>query len=84
VEYDSPHIESDAPKPFTLSWFDFPVTDNYRLKDGNRFSVVLESVDPDSKQVVFQIVWFPKDYFTVRERPITYKDFMAVLNLKSG
>lgn len=73
----------ESSKIFTLTWFDFPLTDNHFLKDGNRFSIVLDNVSPTEKAVSFRLVWFPKHYFTIRERPITTKDFLDKLDLDS-
>jgi len=72
---------------FTLTWFDFPLTDNTLLADGNRFAVVLDQFSgpnvPD-KSVVFKIIWFPKVYFTPRERPINYTEIREKLGIEAG
>lgn len=72
----------ESPGSFTLSWFDFPLTDNNFLKDGNRFSIMLKQVDPENKTVLFRIIWFPKNYFTPRERPLSNQYFLDKLGLK--
>jgi hypothetical protein len=74
-----------APRQFTLTWYDFPLTDNSLLPDGNRFSMVLSNFDIDEENnellVRIKIVWYPKDYFTARERPIKYREFREKLNI---
>ena len=70
------------PMDFTLTWFDFPLTDNTRLRDGNRFSVVLSAVHPQARRVTLEVIWFPKGYFTARERPINYQKFQEILGLQ--
>jgi hypothetical protein len=85
-------------KTFTLSPFDFPLTDNTLLSDGNRFAVVLDEVAEDAMfantdvqsgipylqatLVFLKIIWFPKNYFTPRERPIDYGKFLEKTDLK--
>ena len=74
--------EKRLPMDFMLTWFDFPLTDNTRLRDGNRFSVVLSVVDPKTRRVTLEVIWFPKGYFTARERPINYQKFQQILGLQ--
>jgi hypothetical protein len=74
--------ESGLPTDFTLTWFDFPLTDNTRLRDGNRFSVVLSAVHPEERSVTLKVIWFPKGFFTARERPINYQKFQEILGLQ--
>lgn len=63
---------------FEVSWFDLPLVDNILLSDGNRISLLLEKVDLDSRQekklkyATVKVVWFPKAFFTPRERPIDF------------
>jgi hypothetical protein len=66
---------------FKLTWFDFPLTDNTLLADGNRFALVLDNivVEPSFKNVSIRLIWFPKVYFTPRERPINYADIRSKL-----
>jgi hypothetical protein len=66
---------------FTLTWFDFPLTDNTVLADGNRFALVLSSVDTAAplKSARLKVVWFPKRYFTPRERPLDYRRFLDLV-----
>ena len=70
----------DIVKDFTLTYFDFPVTDNSLLADGNRFSLVLDDIDEE--QVKLKLIWFPKNYFTARERPVNYNMVLENLGLK--
>ncbi len=71
---------------FRLTPFDFPLTDNTLFADGNRFAVVLDSIDIDKsskmKTVALRLIWFPKDYFTPRERPINYANIRNKLGFK--
>ncbi|MCJ7602627.1 MAG: hypothetical protein MUO63_14150 [Desulfobulbaceae bacterium] len=83
MDYKDDRYGFESSKIFTLSWFDFPLTDNHFLKDGNRFSIILDNVSTTEKAVSFRIIWFPKHYFTIRERPITTKDFLDKLDLDS-
>jgi hypothetical protein len=79
---------------FHLTWFDFPLTDNTLLGDGNRFALVLEALGAptagsngvapncaDGCTAVVKLIWFPKDYFTPRERPIDYQEFRSRLGI---
>jgi hypothetical protein len=71
---------------FVLTWFDFPLTDNTLLADGNRFSIVLSSIDAEGvlKSARLKIVWFPKDYFTPRERPLDYRRFLELVGRRAS
>jgi hypothetical protein len=75
-------------RPFILTPYDFPLTDNTLLADGNRFAVTLQDrlVDKDLKikTVYLKLIWFPKSYFTPRERPINYAEFREKLGLTGG
>jgi hypothetical protein len=83
--------EHDQAQPsgvdFTLTWFDFPLTDNTLLKDGNRFALVLHNfqVLPAGERIVHvQVVWFPRNYFTPRERPVNQRELQKLLGRKAG
>ena len=65
---------------FQLTAFDFPLTDNTLLADGNRFAMVLDGVSNDVASL--KVIWFPKAYFTPRERPINYGEIRSKLNLR--
>jgi hypothetical protein len=75
-------------RPFTLTFFDFPLTDNTLLADGNRFAVTIQDLLIDNdlkiKTVYLKLIWFPKSYFTARERPINYTEFREKLGLTIG
>lgn len=72
-------------RSFNLNWFDFPFTDNTLLADGTRFAIVLDRVILDEDTVendetknhkaYLKLIWFPKDYFSARERPVNYQHF---------
>jgi hypothetical protein len=68
---------------FALTWFDFPLTDNLRLPDGNRFAVTLRAVHSDST-LTLKVVWFPKTYFTPRERPMDYSAMAKDIGIHVG
>lgn len=66
---------------FLLTRFDFPYTDNTLLADGTRFSLVINAVDAKEKEASFNLVWFPQDYFSARERPINHRQFREKLGI---
>jgi hypothetical protein len=70
------------PEKFTLTWYDFPLTDNTSLPDGNRFSLVIDTMDRIQNFIHLRLIWFPKDFFTPRERPINYRQFLEKLGIK--
>lgn len=70
-----------ADHDFLLTWFDYPFTDNTLLADGTRFSLVIDQVKPEENRAILKLVWFPKDYFSARERPINHRQFREKLGL---
>ncbi len=64
---------------FPLGWFDFPFTDNTLLPDGNRFAIYLRLVSAEFEKVTVVAMWFPKGYFTPRERPLNYREVQQLL-----
>ncbi len=78
----------EHPKPtdpnynFALNWFDLPLTDNTLLPDGNRFAVYLRTFYPQLEKLVVVVMWFPKGYFTPRERPLNYGQVQELLGRK--
>lgn len=70
--------------PFTLTWFDFPLTDNTLLPDGNRFALALSRVDAQGtlRSVRIRAIWFPRGYFTARERPLDYRAFRKLVEAR--
>jgi hypothetical protein len=79
----------DIAYSFPLTWFDMPLTDNTLLPDGNRFAIYLRALLPphpatdrqlaDPGSLVIVVMWFPKGYFTPRERPLNYNDVQKLL-----
>ncbi len=67
---------------FESGWFDFPLTDNTLLSDGNRFAIIMQEFDPEFHTVAINFVWFPKAYFAPRERPINYADIRKKLKIE--
>ncbi len=72
----------EAKQNFILTWFDFPLTDNTLLADGNRFALVLDNVDPLNKSVALKLIWFPKVYFTPQERPMNFAEMGKKMGFK--
>jgi len=73
---------TDPTYAFDLTWFDLPLTDNTLLPDGNRFAAYLRTFYPDLQKVVVAVMWFPKGYFTPRERPLNYTEVQQLLGRK--
>jgi hypothetical protein len=63
---------TDTQYKFELSWLDLPLTDNTVLSDGNRFAIYLRTFYSGTVSVT--VMWFPKGYFTPRERPLNYSE----------
>jgi len=72
---------TDPSYNFKLSWLDLPLTDNTILPDGNRFAVYLRSVY--NEMLIINVMWFPKGYFTPRERPLNYNEVQELLGRTS-
>lgn len=78
---------------FELSWFDFPFTDNTLLADGSRYAFFIDKVcknpETDAKNkgkpiaVRLGILFFPKDYYPSRERPVSYRQLNEKLGLST-
>jgi hypothetical protein len=75
---------TDPQYNFTLTWIDLPLTDNTLLSDGNRFATYIRSFYnfDDAQTVGLTIMWFPKGYFTPRERPLNYTEVQELLGRK--
>ena len=73
---------TDPTYAFDLTWFDLPLTDNTLLPDGNRFAAYLRTVYPELQKTVVAVMWFPKGYFTPRERPLNYNEVQELLGRK--
>jgi hypothetical protein len=73
---------TDTQYPFTLTWIDLPLTDNTLLPDGNRFAAYIRSFYNDFQTVGVTVMWFPKGYFTPRERPLNYNEVQELLGRK--
>ena len=71
---------TDTAYNFYLSWLDLPLTDNTLLPDGNRFAVYLRTFYNQTVSVT--VMWFPKGYFTPRERPLNYSEVQELLGRK--
>lgn len=80
-------------KSFEVTWFDFPFTDNTLQADGNRYAVFIDQVckdanaqpDDEPNAVRLGLLYFPKDYYPSRERPVSYKqvnDKMGLVSIK--
>jgi len=73
---------TDTQYNFTLTWIDLPLTDNTLLPDGNRYATYIRSFYNDFKTVSVTVMWFPKGYFTPRERPLNYNEVQELLGRK--
>jgi hypothetical protein len=80
-------------KSFEVTWFDFPFTDNTLQADGNRYAVFIDETCKDAystkpedepNAVRLGLLYFPKDYYPSRERPVSYKQLSDKLGLKMG
>jgi hypothetical protein len=72
---------------FLLSPFDFPVTDNTRLDDGNRFAVVVQNGSTElraRREFRIGFIWFPKGYTPPHERPLDYREFQKLVGKGSS
>jgi hypothetical protein len=67
---------------FTLTAFDFPLTDNTEIDAHHRFSVGLDGMDEKEKRLSLRLIWFPEGYITARERPINYREIRKILGLE--
>jgi hypothetical protein len=56
--------------------------DNTLLADGTRFSVIIDQVREEAREAVIKLIWFPKDYFSPRERPTNYSEVRSALGLR--
>ena len=69
---------------FEVTWYDFPFTDNTLSANGGRHAVFIDSICRQAADkidaVKLGILYFPKDYYPSRERPVSYKQ----LNRKLG
>lgn len=70
--------------PFTLTFFDFPLTDNTEISSHLRFSAILDSMEKidGKKTITILLIWFPKNFIPPRERPINYNEMRELLGLK--
>jgi len=68
---------TDTQYAFTMTWLDLPLTDNTILSDGNRFAAYLRTFYGETVSVT--VMWFPKGYFTPRERPLNYTEVQQLL-----
>jgi hypothetical protein len=66
---------------FTVTPFDFPLTDNNELDPDHRFAVILYHLDTDHRIVQLRVVWFPPGYIPERERPVDYRAVRSLLGV---
>jgi hypothetical protein len=72
-------------KGFTISSYDFPLTDNTQLDPTRRFALNLYYIvagDPAAAQLQLKLVWFPEGYITERERPMNYFEVNRTLGIE--
>jgi hypothetical protein len=89
--------QEHAHHTFALSWFDFPLTDNTLLADGTRFALILDQIYDANERLDkslintlqsgplrrarVNVLWFPPDYISVRERPTNHREFRRSLGI---
>lgn len=66
---------------FSLTPFDFPLTDNTEIDPDHRFALMLYYIRKDDA-IHLKLVWFPKGYITERERPVNYLEVRKVLGVE--
>lgn len=59
--------EEESTKPFSVGYFDFPMIDNTRLSNGQRFAIVLNELDTRSAHIT--LVCFPGSYASLKDKP---------------
>jgi hypothetical protein len=72
-------------RSFSLSPYDFPLTDNTQLDPKDRFALNLYYItddDPQSTTLQLKLVWFPEGYITERERPMNAYEVKRTLGLQ--
>jgi hypothetical protein len=72
-------------KGFTITSYDFPLTDNTQLDPTRRFALNLYYIvagDPVAAQLQLKLVWFPEGYITERERPMNYFEVNRTLGIE--
>ena len=56
--------------PFTVYYFDAPLTDNTLVPDGDRIAIVLDDIYTDGQPVaVLNVIHFPADFITIGYHP---------------
>ncbi len=79
--YGNSWCQGIATPTFTLTPFDFPLTDNFTIGPKDRFSLVLWKSNEGEHRVWFRLIWFPHGFITARERPLNYQDIRNTLGL---
>ena len=70
------------------TWADLPLTDNMRFSDVNRFSVVPYKIVLKNKEssplnyAILKFIWFPRGYYTLRERPLDQETYLELVGKK--
>lgn len=69
---------------FTVSPYDFPLTDNAQLDASHRFAINLFDINDDEEPLLLhlKLVWFPEGYITERERPMNFYEMKEILDLE--
>jgi hypothetical protein len=65
---------------FTLTHFDFPLTDNSQVDPDHRFAISLYAMDK-GEPIAIKVIWFPEGFVTARERPMNYLTLRKVLGV---
>jgi hypothetical protein len=78
--------------PISASWADLPFTDNTLFADGNRFALTVyrvaysDSEHPETplNTAWLKFIWFPRNYYTPRERPFDQDQFLYTVGKTKG
>jgi len=64
-------LEIEVKRSFNLDYFNFPMVDNTRLSNNQRFAIVLDEFDLESNQPHLELIGivFPSEYASLRDRP---------------
>lgn len=83
--FNASATETASGNTFTLTPFDFPLTDNTQLDADHRFAIALyhlEKRQDAPPELELKVVWFPKGYITQRERPLNYLEIRRSLGVQ--
>ena len=64
-------FEKEVNRSFRLDYFNFPMVDNTRLSNNQRFAIVMEAFElkDDNPHIDITCIIFPSEYASLRDRP---------------